>query len=215
MRNKMIVIRTNHDVPTSYLYAFSEELIKEAGMKGFEVAKIEGKEISEVILRSGVKSRKPKFIFFSGHGSDTSLFDNHKKEFISMSSADIFEETVAYTIACNCLAKLGSAAIDKGCYAFIGYRKPFWIARDHKYESTPLKDNIARPIIECSNIIVKSLIKGNSVEESIKKSHEKAADEILKLIYSKGLLAPASLQALVSNDEALSFKGEASAKIIW
>lgn len=32
----MIVIRTNHDISTSYLFAFSEELIKEAEIKGFK-----------------------------------------------------------------------------------------------------------------------------------------------------------------------------------
>lgn len=210
----MIVIRTNHDISTSYLFAFSEELIKEAEIKGFKVGKIEGDDISQDTLRSRIKNRKPKFIFFNGHGNDTSLFDNNEKEFINIASADLFKETVAYTIACNCLVKLGSAAIDKGCYSFIGYEKPFWIARDHKFESTPLKDRIAKPIIECSNIIVKALIKGNTVEEYIKKSHEKAADNILKLIYSKEPLAPASLQALVYNDGSLSFKGEASAKIV-
>jgi hypothetical protein len=209
----MIAIRANNDIATSYLFAFSEEPIKEAETEGFKIARIEGNEISEATLRSRIKNRKPKFIFFSGHGSDTSLFDSHKKEFINIDSANVFKETVTYTIACSCLVKLGSAAIDNGCYAFIGYKKPFWIARDHKYESTPLKDRIAKPIIECSNVILKSLIKGNNVEESIKKSHEKATDEILKLIYSKEPLAPASLQALVYNDEALSFKGEASAKI--
>lgn len=210
----MIVIRTNHDIPTSYLYAFSEELIEEAENKGFDVVKIEGDEISESILRSRIKNRKPKFIFFNGHGSDTSLFDNKKKEFVHIHSADVFNETVTYTIACSCLNKLALAAVDRGCHSFIGYKKPFWISRDHKHESTPLKDEIAKPIIECSNIIVKSLIKGNNVEESIRKSHEKAVDNILKLIYSKEPLAPASLQALVSNDEALSFKGDAYAKIV-
>lgn len=210
----MIVIRTNHDIATSYLFAYSEELIKEAEKKWFKAAKIEDDEISESTLRGRIKNRKPKFIFFNCHGSDSSLFDNHGKEFINIHSADVFKETVTYTIACNCLVKLGTSAINKGCYAFIGYKKPFWIARDHKYESTPLKDRIAMPIIECSNIIVKSLIKGNTVEESVKKSHEKAVDDILKLIYSKEPLAPASLQALVYNDEALSFTGDASARII-
>jgi len=210
----MIVIRTNHDIPTYYLFAFSEELIKDAETKGFKIAKIEGNEISEDTLRSRIKNKKPKFIFFNGHGSDTSLFDNKGEEFINIHSADVFKETVTYTVACSCLVGLGPEAINKGCYAFIGYKKPFWIARDHKYESTPLKDGIAKPIIECSNIIVKSLIKGNNVEESIKKCHEKATDNILKLIYSKEPLAPASLQALVYNDEALSFEGESSAKII-
>lgn len=204
----------NHDISTSYLYAFSEELIKEAENKGFNVVKIEGNDISENVLRSRIKNKKHKFIFFSGRGNDTSLFANRRKQFINMDSADVFKETVTYTIACSCLNKLGSEAINKGCSSFIGYKKPFWIARDHKHESTPLKDEIATPIIECSNIVVKSLIKGNTVRESIRKSHEKAVDNILKLIFSKEPLAPASLQALVSNDEALSFKGESSAKIV-
>lgn len=210
----MIVIRTRHDIQTSYLYAYSEELIEDAKNKGFKVVKIEGDEISEENLRSRIKNKKPTFIFFNGHGSSNSLFDNMGNEFINVESADVFKETVTYTIACSCLENLGSAAVDKGCFAFIGYKKPFWIARDHKYESTPLKDKIAKPIIECSNIIVKSLIKGNTVEESIRKSHEKAADNIIKLIYSNEPLAPASLQALVANDTALSFKGEGYAKII-
>lgn len=210
----MIVIRTNHDIPTSYLYAYSEELIEEAKNKGFKVVKIERDEISEKTLRNRIKNRKPKFIFFNGHGNTNSLFNNHGNKFISIESADVFKETVTYTIACNCLEGLGSAAIDESCLTFIGYKKPYWIARDHKYEATPLKDKIAKPIIECSNVIVKSLIKGNTVEDSIRKSHEKAADNIIRLIYSKELLAPASLQALVANDTSLSFKGECSAKII-
>lgn len=210
----MIVIRSRYDISTSYLFAFSEELIKEAEARGFKVAKIEDEDISEITLRSRIKNRKPKFILFNGHGSETAIFDSQGQEFINANSADVFKETVAYTIACNCLVKLGLAAIEKGCHSFIGYKKPFWIARDHKFESTPLKDKIALPIIECSNIIIKSLIKGNTVEESVNKSHEKAVDNILKLIYSKEPLAPASLQALVSNDEALSFHGNGSAKII-
>lgn len=210
----MIVIRTKHDIQTTYLYYYSEELIKEAKSKGFKVAQIEGDEISEATLRSRINNRKPNFIFFNGHGSNTALFDNKGKEFINTKSADVFDGTVAYTIACSCLEGLGASAVDKGCDAFVGYKKPFWIARDHKYESRPLEDNVAKPIIECSNIIVKSLIKGNPVSESIRKAHEKAVDNILKLIYSKEPLAPASLQALVANDSALDFKGNASAKIV-
>ena len=209
----MIVIRTKHDIQTAYLYAYSEELIKEAGNRGFKVAKIEGDDISESTLRSRISNRKPKFIFFNGHGSNTALFNNKKEEFINAKSADVFKDAVAYTIACSCLGGLGTAAVEKGCNAFIGYKKPFWIARLHKYESRPLEDKVAKPIIECSNAVVKSLIKGNTVNEAIGKSHGKAADNILKLIYSKEPLAHASLQALFANDQALDFKGEGSAKI--
>ena len=209
----MIVIRTKHDIATVYLYYYTDSLIKEAEEKGFKVIKIEGEEITEENIRKRIKNQKPNFIFFNGHGSSTSLRDNKCDEFINLNSADLFKKTVTYARSCNCLNKLGKEAVRKGCSAFIGYNKPFWIARSHKRECQPLKDNVAKPILESSNTVVKQLLKGHSVDKAVKKSHEKAADYILKLIYSKEPLASASLQALVSNDEALDYEGEASAKI--
>jgi len=209
----MIFIRTNHDIATSYLYSYTEPLIKEAEQRGFNVIKMEREEITEDILRKRIKNQKPTFIFFNGHGNSTSLYGNKGNEFINLNSADVFKTTVSYARSCNCLNKLGKEAVKKGCSAFIGYKKPFWIARSHKRECQPLKDNVAEPILESSNTIVKQLLKGHSVDEAIKKSHETAADYILKLIYSKEPLASASLQALVSNDGALDYEGEAYARI--
>lgn len=210
----MIVIRTKHDIQTTYLYAYSEKLIEEAKNKGFNVVKLEGKYITVTNLRGKIKHSQPKFIFFNGHGSTNALFKNKYQEFVTIESADVFKDTVSYTIACNCLNGLGSEAVKQGCKAFIGYTKPFWIAREHKSESRPMDDKVAKPIMECSNIVVNSLIKGNIVEESIRKSHQKAHDNVIKLIYSKEPLAGASLQALVANDGALDFKGNGSATIV-
>lgn len=50
----MIIIRTNHDIQTNYLYTYSNELIKQAENK-FKVVKIEGKEINEKIIRRRIK----------------------------------------------------------------------------------------------------------------------------------------------------------------
>lgn len=209
----MIVIRTNHDIQTSYLYTWSEELIKEAERKNFNVVKIEGKDITKKTIRSRIKHRKPHFIFFNGHGNTTSLFDNDKKPFIDTKSSDIFNKTVTFTRACDCLKELGKSAVKNGCNAFIGYKNKFWIVRHHDYESRPLKDEIAKPILECSNVVVKELIKGKTVDEAIIKSHEKSADYILDLIYSKEPFAVASLQAIVANDSALDLEGVSSSKI--
>lgn len=208
----MIIIRTNHDIQTSYIYIWSEELINKAEKK-FKVTKIEGKDITENVIRSRIKNKNPSFIFFNGHGSTTSLFDNNKKPFIDINSSDIFKKTVTFTRACDCLKGLGKSAVKEGCKAFIGYKNKFWIARSHKYECRPLKDETAKPILECSNIIAEELIKGKTVDEAIKRSHEIAADYILKLVYSKEPLAVASLQAVIANDAALDFEGSSSATI--
>ena len=209
----MIAIRTNHDVQTNYLYEWSESLIKEAELKGFNVARMEGKNITEKVLRSRIQNRKPSFIFFNGHGNAKSIFNNENKPFIDISSSDVFDKTVTFARACDCLKELGKDAVKKGCNSFIGYKNNFWIVRHHKFECVPLKDEVARPILECSNIIVEELIKGNTVDQAVKKSHEKSADYILELIYSKEPLAIASLQAIVTNDAALDFEGIDSAKI--
>ncbi|MBI5073278.1 hypothetical protein HZA99_05670 [Candidatus Woesearchaeota archaeon] len=163
----MIIIRTKHDIPTSYLYYYTEELIDKAEEKGFKV-KIVEQQLEEKVLRKIIKKLKPLFIFFNGHG----------------------------------------------CNAFIGYKQSFWIARNHKSECHPLRDPVAKPILETSNIIVEELLKGKTVQEAVEKSHAKAADYILDLLFSKEPLASASLQALVANDAALDFKGNPLATIV-
>jgi len=208
-----MIIRTNHDTQTSYLYHWSNQIIELAEKRNLNVVKIEGKDINEVVIRKRIKNKRPKFIFFNGHGNTISLFNNDKKPFLDIKSSDIFRKTITFARACDCLKELGKTAVEKGSKAFIGYKKKFWIARNHKYECRPLKDDTARPILECSNVVAEELIKGKTVEEAVKRSHEKSVDYILKLIYSNEPLAIASLQALVANDSALDFKGIPSATI--
>ncbi|MEA3255102.1 MAG: hypothetical protein U9Q22_04655 [Candidatus Altiarchaeota archaeon] len=209
----MIIIRTNHDIQTSYLFKWSNAIIEEAEVRDFIVNKIEGGDITERNLRGRVKKRQPSLIFFNGHGSKNSLINNQKKEFINLDSADVFKGTIAYTRACECLVELGPEAVEKGCRSFIGYKKKFWIARQHKWECNPLLDPVAKPILEGSNVIMRELLKGKSVDEAVKKSHEHAARSIRELIYSKEPLASPSLSAIVANDGALDFEGDASARI--
>ncbi|MFH1071831.1 MAG: hypothetical protein V1743_00200, partial [Nanoarchaeota archaeon] len=180
----MIVIRTNHDPQTSYLYEWTAPLIAEAEQRGFKVNRIEGKDITLKRILSVLKSRKVRFIFFNGHGTDDSLYDNGQQPFIDASSASAFKDAVAFTRSCDSLKTLGGAAVSAGCPAFIGYKKKFWIAHSHKRECQPLKDDVARPIIECSNVVVHELLKGRTVEDAVKRSQEKSAEQIIRLIWS-------------------------------
>lgn len=209
----MIIIRTNHDIQTSYLFEWSDAVIEEAEKRNFTVNKVEGKDITEDNLRKRIRSRQPSLIFFNGHGSRRSLINNQKEEFINPDSADVFNKTITFARACECLAELGPEAVEQGCRAFIGYKKKFWIARQHEWECNPLKDPVAKPVLEGSNVIMRELLKGRTVDEAVRKSHEHAEKSIMELIYSKELLASASLQAIVANDGALGFEGDDSAKV--
>jgi len=209
----MIIIRTNHDTQTSYLFEWSTPTIGEAETRGFTVDKVEGEDITEENLRGRIKNRQPSLIFFNGHGSKRSLINNHQEEFINLDSADVFKDTITFARACECLVELGPEAVGKGCSAFIGYKRKFWVARQHKWECSPLRDPVAKPILEGSNVIIKELLKGKTVNDAVEKSHEHAARSITELIYSKEPLASPSLQAIVANDSALDFEGEASARV--
>lgn len=208
----MIIIRTNHDIPTFYLYEVTKQIYREAETSGVKVAVLEGEDINEDALRKRIKAHKPQIISFNGHGSDSSMLDNSGKEFINENSADVFKNAIVYALACSCLNNLGKAAVKHGCKAFVGYKGNFWIARSNKSECTPLRDFVARPILDASNLVLKELIKGKPVDEAIEKSHEFASKEILKLIYSKEPLAVATLHALSNNDSLLNYEGDGNAR---
>ncbi len=86
----MIIIRADHDIQTHYLYTYSEEIIEEARKKNLNPVRIEGKDITMAALRSRIKHKKPKFIFFNGHGSATSLYNNQRETFVDVKSSDVF-----------------------------------------------------------------------------------------------------------------------------
>lgn len=209
----MFAIRTRHDTQTNYLYQWSETIIEEAKERGFRVDNIEGKGITEENLRSRIKNRTPKLIFFNGHGSKTALFNNTGDEFVNVNSADVFTGTITFTRACDSLMVLGPKAVGEGCKAFIGYNRSFWIVRQHKWECKPLDDPAAKPILEGSNLIMTELLKGKTVGDAVKKSHDHASKTIMDLVYSKEPTASATLQALIANDSALGFAGDTKAKI--
>lgn len=210
----MIIIRTNHDIATHYLFYWSDYLIKEAEAIGLKPIKIEGHAINKETVKKRIKKKKPKFISFNGHGTASSFLDNKKEGFLDVDSANLLSKTVTFARSCDSLKELGKEAVKRGCYAFIGYKKKFWIARQHEMGSRPIQDPIAKPIFEASNLIGISLLKGKTVKEAINISHGYSAKAILDLIYSEEPLASASLSAVMRNDEALDFEGIPSVKIV-
>ena len=209
----MIIIRTKHDTPTEYLFVWTRSIISEAEQKGFNVYKIEGSKVNFKNFEKRIKKIKPSFVFFNGHGTKSSLWDNNKEEFINLESSHLLKETVTYARACNSLVELGAKAVKKGCEAFVGYKKKFWIPRWHKTTCRPLKDLAAKPVLECSNLVASQLLKGKTVKEAIEKSHEQTDKEIVDLIYSQEPFASPALAALIHNNSALDFKGNSSARI--
>ncbi len=211
----MILIRTNHDPPTSYMYHWSDLVIAEAEKRNFEVIRIENDGLTRENIYKRIKKHQPKFIFLNGHGGD-GMFLNKGTVLIDTTDViqhKILSQTITYSRSCDCLSGMGKVAVQNGCKAFVGYKKKFWFVRLHEYETRPLKDPIATPLLEASNIIAISLLKGKTVKDAVNDSHEYAVKKILELIYSSDPWATMALQPLVVNDRLLAYEGNPDAKL--
>ncbi|MFH1056044.1 MAG: hypothetical protein V1744_08135 [Candidatus Altiarchaeota archaeon] len=209
----LLFIRTDHDTATHYLYKLTEPLIPEAESRGYRVDRVEGEDKNFKNIDKRIRNGKYQFIFFNGHGTDSAFHDNKRREFINMGSVNLLKGTVTFARACDSLKKLALEAVKHGCDAFIGYKNKLWVARYHNTECNPEKDPIATKIINCSNTVVRELLKQKTVEEAISESHKHSIREITEMIYSKEPLFSPTLAALLMNDESLGYHGNPNARL--
>ncbi len=209
---KMLIIRPDYDIGTNYLFLWSEEVIDFATQKNWHVEKSDGEKATKQDFESRINN-KPNFIFINGHGAKDVVVGHAHIPLVNLSNCSLLKNTITFTRACNCIQELGKKSVEEGCTAFIGYSKEFWVPRLHSYESTPLKDPLAKPVIEVSNSIPISIIKGHSVEESINNSKSLAEKHLLKLILSKEPNDRAVLRAMLNNISALDYEGKKDARI--
>lgn len=209
----MLAVRTNHDPVTSCLYQWTTPVLKFAEAKRFDVISLEGDKVTKDNIKGRISARKPSFFFFNGHGSATAMFGNKWEEVITLKDADAFKDMVVFARACDCLQELGKEAVKKGCKAFVGYEKKFWIASLNEMATRPLSDPLTKPIMENSNLVVEELIKGKTVKDAIDKAHEHAAKIILDLVFSDDPYKSPALAAIVNNDSVLNYEGQDSARI--
>jgi len=209
---KMLIIRPDYDIGTNYLFKWSQKVIDVAEEKGWKTEKSDSEKATRKEFESRLKNR-PDFVFINGHGNNELVVGHDSQPLADAKNCSMLKNTITFTRACNCLNSLGKKAVKKGCIAFIGYNKEFWIPRSHKFEAVPLKDPLAKPVIETSNIVPISIIKGNTIENSIANATSIAEKHILKLLISSEQQDRATLKAIINNMGALGFEGDAKAKI--
>ncbi len=182
--------------------------------RGIKVDCIDGPNVVKSEIASRVEKLNPNFILLNGHGDNKSFYGYEDKVAIEIGDAGLFKNKIVFSRACNCVKKLGKAAVKKhGCTAFVGYEYEFVNVRQTNIESKPREDEISRPIWEVSNAVPISLIKGATVSDATETSHRKAANEFLKLVFSKEPGAIDVLKAIIINDDGLKYNGDGSAKI--
>lgn len=209
--NKIILItRPCYDDATNYLYYYAGLIIKEIENKGVPVLDLKNPRLTQQKLIGMLKSKDPFFIFFNGHGNESTIYGDKIKgeeEVLIEENKNhaLLDKKLVYARACSAAKSLGKAC-KGGC--FIGYNVPFSFWINQEWVAKPSNDNTAKLFLEPSNRIVQALLKGNTAQEAVNKSNDMTKKNILKLLKEKKEPgAVASIMLLWSNMQGLEICG--------
>lgn len=173
MNRAFLVTRPNHDLITTYLYHWTKLVITEAEKRNIKGLDLKGKKANSANFRSYINKHQPKLVFFNGHGAKNAIC-GYDDEVIIESGRDevLLSGKIVYARSCDAADKLGQLSVKSGTTAFIGYRKKFTVGYTPSKITDPLHDKTAELFIIPSNLVPISLLKGNTVGDSYRKSQE-------------------------------------------
>ncbi|MEA3430877.1 MAG: hypothetical protein U9R08_06385 [Nanoarchaeota archaeon] len=210
---KALFIRPSHDDVTSYLHHYSKELLKEADNKGFKTMNKEKDDATCAIVVSVIDKNDPEFIMFNGHGN-TNLICGHKDEILIQKGVNhkLLKNKMIYSVSCSSAEDLGESVGDKKT-TFIGYTEEFALGMDITCQTAVHRDKRAKLFLEPSNLLVKSILKGNSAKEAVAKAKSLMRENISKLRTDPFPDAKDYLPYLYNNYLVLDIKGNESATL--
>lgn len=179
----ILVTRPKDDLTTNYLFYWASLVIKEVMKRGDQVFDLKEKRANRKELCSVINKTKPKLLFLNGHGNQDAI-TGHGQEILIQSNdnEDITKSSIVYALSCSAASVLGGKCIQKGAKSFIGYQNDFIFLTEQSAITHPLDDQTAALFLQPSNLIVVSLVKGNTVINSYKRSQDEFKRNIRKLL---------------------------------
>lgn len=171
--NKLLIPRPSYEDTTAYLSKWSERIISAAKSRGKAVIDLDGSRANRWEFENCMQVHDPGFVVLNGHGNVDSVA-GHNGEILLKSGENekLVRSGIVYALSCKSAAKLGVDCVNAGARAYVGYAQDFIFAFDPSRSAMPLQDGFAKPFFESTNIIPTSLIKGNSVSDSLSKSKQ-------------------------------------------
>lgn len=169
----ILFTRPDYDPVTKYLSAWARILIIEAREKAICVFDLEAAKANKKELEGRLKKKQPSLVVLSGHGDDYCVTGQDDVPLVEAGvNADVLAGTITYAVSCNSASQLGRKVGTYPSSAYIGYEKKFSFVQKHGFFKQPINDPIAKPFMEFSNQVVRSLIKGHTAKESVNRAKE-------------------------------------------
>lgn len=171
---ELLVTRPDHDDATYWLCEWFLPILTECHSKGIKYVDLLGDKANKSRVKSALKKAKARLVVFNGHGTRDSILGFKNETLINdKESIALLKDKVVYAIACDSAAKLGPECVKKGTCAYIGYKLPFMILSNPNKGFKPLEDELIKPVLEASNEVVRTLLKGKSAGEAYSRSQFK------------------------------------------
>jgi len=182
----ILITRPHHDLITTYLYYWGQLIIEEAKNKNIQIFDLSGKKANRNLLTSYIKKHNPILIHFNGHGGSSLITGYDNEILIEVNKNDkLLTQKIIYALSCDSAKILGYSCVKNGALAFVGYKKKYILAYDIKSYTRPLKDKLAGLFLKPSNLITISVLKGNTVGNSFRKSQDSMRRNFLYMISTK------------------------------
>src|SRR3989338_7376409 len=170
----LLLTRPRYDTPTHYLFYWAGLFIDEAKKNGVKIIDLDKGKAKKKKLHSYLAKQPIDTVILNGHGNQKAVAGEDNEIILSTGDGtELLKNKTIFVRACDAGAILGKEIMQQGARGFIGYVQPFIFPSDKDSFSKPLEDELAAPVLECSNQIGISLIKGRSAAESQKDSFDK------------------------------------------
>lgn len=215
MNNILLLTRPNHDNLTNYLFFWCQPIIEIAQRKRFSIHDLSKKKANKKELEGHLRARKVGLVFFNGHGNEETIAGYADEPLIQLgNNEDILNGTIVYIRSCQVMQKLGDSVVAKGARACIGYRRKFWVYMSTNYVTHPMDDPYAKSFLEPSNLVVSTLLKGNTVEEALKRSQQAMRKNRMRMLSTAGTNGERAMAfALGVNIRGQTLGGDPQAKL--
>src|SRR3990167_5540817 len=163
MNGKTILVsRPGHDLVTKYLFDWSKRLLELAEEKGANTLDLRKQKANRKEVTSRIGKLNPNVILLNGHGDANTVCGHNNKAIVDRKNKSVLKGSITYARSCDSAAALGPECVKNGAKAYIGYIEPFWLPYDVDKTHHPLEDKTAQYVLEPSNHVIVSLLKGHS-----------------------------------------------------
>ena len=182
---EVVFTRPDYEPVTHYLFAWSQNLVKFAKSRKWQVTDLAKSRATLTEFTAAVRNNQSELVLLHGHGNYSVITCQDEKILIQAGvNENLLKGTDTYAFSCQTGKELGPAAVKKGAKSYIGYKEDFVYYQTECKEKNPLSDKRAARFLAPALEVSYSLLRGQSPGTAWNNSQKAFKKNIKALISS-------------------------------